>query len=83
MPNKVEKDEVEEVEAGDVEAVEDKNKDRKHDWGAADLEKVWRRASKRAAKSASALDNLEVTRILFVFAILKLLNYALLSIGLL
>ena len=42
MPNKVEKDEVEEVEAGDVEAVEDKNKDRKHDWGAADLEKVWR-----------------------------------------
>ncbi|XP_023327278.1 huntingtin-interacting protein K [Eurytemora carolleeae] len=40
MPNKVEKDEVEEVEAGDVEAVEDKNKDRKHDWGAADLEKV-------------------------------------------
>ena len=43
MPNKVEKEEVEEVEAGDVEAVEDKNKDRKHDWGAADLEKVWRR----------------------------------------
>ena len=83
MPNKVEKDEVEEVEAGDVEAVEDKNKDRKHDWGAADLEKVWRRASKRAAKSASDLNNLEVTRILFVFAILKLLNYVLLSIGLL
>ena len=41
MPNKIEKDEVEEVEGVEVDSQEDKNKDRKHDSGAADLEKVF------------------------------------------